>query len=135
VCSLSSSGCTSDFGLQTSINTYKLYPPSSADVYYGFNIAETISDGYFFTKGTKGAAQPGATTLTTNPAYYWLRSPHYDYVAYAMVVKSANGDWDGGIYGPSGFRPAGVLNLEGAQCLLAANISLRKLFRLENADK
>jgi hypothetical protein len=54
----------------------------------------------------------------------------------AVKIHAADGYWDDGdVDVLRGFRPAGILNLDGAQCLLSANISLRKLFRLENANK
>jgi hypothetical protein len=132
----SSSGCSGSFGVQTSINSYKLYPLSSADVYYGWNGSAQMSDGYFFSKGTTARYMTGAITTTTSPTNYWLRSPGGSSVR-GSDVAIPQGSWyfDELVTDPYGFRPAGVLNLDGAQCLLTANISLRKLFRLENADK
>jgi hypothetical protein len=112
---ISSSGCNGSYGVQTSINSYKLYPMSSADVYYGITGSRQLSDGYFFTKDTVAGNMTGAKVSTATPVNYWLRSPVKDMLIYATDVFAGNGQWDisrlDGSEGAYGFRPAGVLNL------------------------
>jgi hypothetical protein len=111
----SSGGCTASLGVQTSINSYKLYPLSSADVYYGWNGSAQLSNGYFFSKGASARYMTGAITTTSSPTGYWLRSNGGDYTRDALRVDASTGEWngtsvEGGIQ--YGFRPAGVLNLD-----------------------
>jgi hypothetical protein len=117
----SSSGCTGTRGIQTSINQYKLYPISYADFFGG------TSDS---TIGVFGGPQSGRRVSTASPPDYWLRSSPDGYNNYGSYVIISSGIW-GSYYGTyqDGFRPAGVLNLESAQCLPLANISVRKLFK------
>jgi hypothetical protein len=120
VCNLSG-GCTGSYGVQTSINSYLLYPVSYGDV----------ASGGSTTVGEFGGPSSGRTVATGSPVYYWTRSPSFDYTACSPFVVASSGDIAHNYCSTVtyGFRPAGVLNLEGAQCLLAANISLRKLFK------
>jgi hypothetical protein len=101
-------------------------------VYYGWNGSAQLSDGYFFSKGATARYQTGAITTTTSPQFYWLRSPDYLQSGGAVYVYATSGYWRSydGVSDSYGFRPAGVLNLESAQCLLAANISLRESLKM-----
>jgi hypothetical protein len=127
----SSNGCTGSLGVQTSINSYKLYPSSWGDIVTsGVNVA----NGKFMTASSRTDASMRVSTTT--PAEYWVRAVNETYNNEAEYFRASDGYWaDGSVAASHGFRPAGVLNLDDAQCLLAANISLRKLFKLENADK
>jgi hypothetical protein len=132
VCSSSSSGCTSNFGLQTSINTYKLYPPSSADVYARTGTADSgCADGKFWTKGTSTACIiQGAIVLTgASNSKWWTRSPSRDsarannlYATTGQAQYPTGGTYTDVNYGYS-FRPAGVFHLR------SLNVCLPQTFR------
>jgi hypothetical protein len=100
VCSSSSSGCTGNSGIQTSINSYKLYPPSYGDYFSG---DQDSSIGKFV-----GTAN-GRKVLTSTPSWYLMRSPSW-YADYDTRIISASGGGGGNLAtsGSFGFRPAGV---------------------------
>jgi hypothetical protein len=103
---------------------------------YGGSAATCLS-GRFFDGATGRCGNPNVRTLTTLPTFYWLRNPNEVGSGSASVAQAAQGDpsYNLEVTTAYGLRPAGVFLSKVAQCLLAANISLRKLFRLENADK
>jgi hypothetical protein len=105
----SSGGCTGSYGVQTSVNSYKLYPLGNADY---LSYTSSYQSGKFFTASS--STVDGTKVSTTSPAVYWLRSPHYFTNDYAIYMIAASGDWNVTNYVSSsgGFRPAGVLNLE-----------------------
>ncbi|MDR2748799.1 MAG: hypothetical protein LBB10_02775 [Bifidobacteriaceae bacterium] len=97
----SSNGCSSYSGTGTSINSYKLYPPSFGDFYSG--------DGGPAPSGKFTSSMP---VESRNPERYWLRSNSYYSANVAMSVTALSGYW----FGPAtnlshGFRPAGILDL------------------------
>jgi hypothetical protein len=104
----SSSRCIGSNGLQTTFNSYRLYPMSNPDMM----TRPAGTDGKFFTASSNIAE--GAKVSTATPTGYRLRSSDdYNYVDAPLVSASA-GTWDfeDRIEYPRGFRPAGVLNLE-----------------------
>jgi hypothetical protein len=107
----SSSGCTGNWGMQTSVNQYKLYPTSLGD-YHGYD-GTTDSTGRFFGSGGGGGVQ-GMSTLTGLPALWWTRSNSHSYNDRSMQIRTSDGGADYyTVHSYSyGFRPAGVLNLD-----------------------
>jgi hypothetical protein len=108
VCNVNS-GCTSGFGLASTINPYYFYPPSHADM-VGSTNGNTDPGIYFNSNSAR-------IILTTNTTMYHTRSPMNDpSPQHTQAVDPKTGAVHrGGTYDTPrqfGFRPAGVLNLE-----------------------
>jgi hypothetical protein len=125
VCSSSSSGCTGSYGVQTSINSYKFYPLSSADI---ISRTSSYQNGKFF--NALSTEVDGARISTLDPRNYWTRSPDRADSGTIMSILNGNGNWFGDSRDHTfGFRPAGVFNLK------ALNVCLPQTFRLGNCLK
>jgi hypothetical protein len=99
----SSSGCTGSFGIQSSVNSYSLYPMALGDF---INVDSGDALGKF------GGTAAGRSVSTGSPSTYYLRAPRNTNASNAPFVYDSGGWSVNTVSTNRGFRPAGVLNLE-----------------------